>query len=315
MVTINRKGFRGPEVSYARENAGKRVLVLGDSLVWGFGVNFGDMFTTQMEKLLPNTQVVNLGVSGYSTDQELLLYQDEGRKYRADIVVIVVAANDRAGNERNVENLIYGKPRFIVRNGNLELTNNPVEETSWMKRAAVWLTWRSFVLSQLHRTIYQAGATGAMAPEKIRERENSEITDSSGVNHKRTAPLAAWEITLRLLMEMKRTIEKDGAELLVVLSDGIGMSAASEIGAFLKSSQINGIFLDEYLGANDPSLHLPDQVHWSPAGNKIVASVVAEKLRRENVWVFDRKAEGRAKIRRLSRGLLVSDNYYLEPSF
>ena len=93
-IRINANGFRGHEVPYARMDERRRVLVLGDSFVWGFGVNEHEMFTTLLEELVPDLEAVNLGVSGYSTDQELLLYQNEGYKYQADMVVILVVEND-----------------------------------------------------------------------------------------------------------------------------------------------------------------------------------------------------------------------------
>jgi hypothetical protein len=74
-VQINAKGFRGPEVEYARDPNRQRLLVLGDSYVWGYGVNQEEMFTEQLKRMRPEIEVVNLGVSGYSTDQELLLYR------------------------------------------------------------------------------------------------------------------------------------------------------------------------------------------------------------------------------------------------
>lgn len=89
--------------------------MLGDSYVWGFGVQEDDMFTSRMEKQIPNLEIVNLGVSGYSTDQELLLYEDEGRKYKADLAVIVVAVNDFEGNMLTAQSHVYGNQHSCFR--------------------------------------------------------------------------------------------------------------------------------------------------------------------------------------------------------
>jgi hypothetical protein len=238
------------------------------------------MFTTQLQRSLSNIQIVNLGVSDYSTDQELLLYQDEGRKYRPDIVVVVVAANDRTGNERTVEYVIYGKPRFVVRNGALQLINEPVAKTSWLKRAAVGLASRSFVLNELHRFLYDVEETSPALPlDKSGEHEDTVVSDLGGASHKLPQSLASWDITLRLLMELRRVTENDRAELLVVFGDGIGMPIARDMAAFLSEMHVDAILLDFYLDRNDKSLYLPDMVHWSPAGNQVVAKVVTEKLK------------------------------------
>jgi hypothetical protein len=237
------------------------------------------MFTTKLAELLTKTQVINLGVSGYSTDQELLLYQDEGRKYRADIVIVVVAANDRPGNDRTVEYIVSGKPKYVIRHGKLELINQPVAKTSWLKHTAVSLTWRSFVLSQFHRVLYQSGVTQAHPQALTGEPEDGEIVDSNGAKYKLAASLNGWQITLQLLLEMKHLVEKDGAKLLIVFTDGLGFAAAREMRELFKSLDIDTLFLDDYLNANDRSLHLPDMLHWSSAGNKIVASAVANKVK------------------------------------
>ena len=73
------------EISFSKPAGTQHIVVLGDSLVWGFGVEEHELFTHVLEeKLRPGARVINLGVSGYSTDQELLLYRDRGRKYDPD---------------------------------------------------------------------------------------------------------------------------------------------------------------------------------------------------------------------------------------
>jgi lysophospholipase L1-like esterase len=280
-VRINSKGFRGPEVSYSRNGSSPRVLVLGDSLVWGFGVEFDEVFTAQIEQLIPNVEVVNLGVSGYSTDQELLLYRDEGRRYQVDLVVIVVAANDNASNARTVEYLIYGKPAFSLHHGILELMNQPVAKPSWVKRAAVRMGWHSFVLTQLHRYLYPTDVVQAHIPTQPATEKSTVVDAPNGTRADLPGPLAAWEITARLLLELKEATAKDGVELLVVFSDGIGIRAARTMSDFLAKFDINSVLLDEHLDTHDKSFYVPDMVHWSPAGHKIVAAVLAEKVRQK----------------------------------
>ncbi|MGH9428853.1 MAG: SGNH/GDSL hydrolase family protein, partial [Terriglobia bacterium] len=66
-VTINSKGFRGPEIEHARDPKRQRVLVLGDSYVWGYGVKDDEVFTERLRTAVPEVEIVNLGVSGYGT--------------------------------------------------------------------------------------------------------------------------------------------------------------------------------------------------------------------------------------------------------
>src|SRR5437899_3035923 len=73
-VRINDKGLRGRDYPYERVAGRRRILVLGDSFVFGYGVEQEEIFTTVLEGLLPATEVINAGVSGYGTDQELLWF-------------------------------------------------------------------------------------------------------------------------------------------------------------------------------------------------------------------------------------------------
>jgi hypothetical protein len=110
-------------------------------------------------------------------------------------------------------------------------------------------------------------------------RDAVHIIDANGTKHELSPALTGWRITLQLLLEMRRLVERDGAEFLVVFTDGIGPPAAREMRGLFDRLGMDAVFLDDYIGAGDDSLHQPDLLHWSPAGNKIVASVIANKLR------------------------------------
>ena len=60
----------------------RRILVLGDSVAWCWGVEREECFTERLEAALPDTDVINAGVPGYSTAQELLYYERDGRTVR-----------------------------------------------------------------------------------------------------------------------------------------------------------------------------------------------------------------------------------------
>src|SRR5437667_5495025 len=63
--SINRAGFRQkPEVSPERTPGRRRILLLGDSFVFGQGVIDSDRFGDRLATVLPDTEVVNMGMSG-----------------------------------------------------------------------------------------------------------------------------------------------------------------------------------------------------------------------------------------------------------
>lgn len=132
-VTHNGRGLRGREHPYARTPGKRRVLVLGDSFAWGFGVGDRQIFGSLMEEKRHDLEVVNMGVSGYGTDQELLSYLDEGIKYRPDLVIVLFYAND-LGEVASSINYGYPKPVFDPDASPPTFYNVPVPTTSESER-------------------------------------------------------------------------------------------------------------------------------------------------------------------------------------
>ena len=101
-VAINSQGLRGPEVAREKSAEMRRVLVVGDSFAWGFGVEYEEIFGTRLEATLSSIEVINGGVTGYSTDQALLWLRSEGIRYAPGVVVYVLSGNDDIMNHMQV---------------------------------------------------------------------------------------------------------------------------------------------------------------------------------------------------------------------
>jgi hypothetical protein len=122
---INSKGLRGPEVSYAKPEGRFRIVLLGDSRTFGFGVPIEKHFSTLLQGYFKDVEVINMGVGGFGVDQELLYLQLEGVRYQPEIVLAYVA---HYGNHRHMHTERFGKkkPRFVLDDGNLALINSPI---------------------------------------------------------------------------------------------------------------------------------------------------------------------------------------------
>lgn len=90
---INSLGFRGQEIS--PPNGRTRILLLGGSTVFGTGLpGDGDTISSHMERLNPALQVINGGVMGHGSLQELLSYVLNRSTLNPDIAISFSGWND-----------------------------------------------------------------------------------------------------------------------------------------------------------------------------------------------------------------------------
>jgi lysophospholipase L1-like esterase len=118
-IIINSHGFRGGERALAKPSGVFRILVLGDSVAFGQGVAAEATFSDQLERLLNEAssdlevEVLNSGVRGYNTYQELLLLKEVGFKFDPDLVLVSYVSND-AEPFSNQAGLIDKKHKWLV---------------------------------------------------------------------------------------------------------------------------------------------------------------------------------------------------------
>jgi len=90
----NSRGLRDKEYPVRKPIDRQRIVVLGDSHTWGWGVNDGEIYTEILESLLDRTDVINLGVTGFNTRQEFDYLKMEGMLYGPDLVILAFCMND-----------------------------------------------------------------------------------------------------------------------------------------------------------------------------------------------------------------------------
>ncbi len=102
VIEINADGFRDDPFPGPRRAGEYRVVALGDSVTAGWAVAMPEAWPQRLEALLsldpPGdatfATVLNLGVYGYSTRQELRLLETRGLVYQPDLVVLLYHLND-----------------------------------------------------------------------------------------------------------------------------------------------------------------------------------------------------------------------------
>ena len=103
LVTYNERGLRDRPVRPKVEGE-YRILALGDSVTFGWGVPQDQIFAFRLEQLMQSRlqrpmRVINSGVGGYNTVQEVTYFKQEGVKFQPDLVVLTYVVNDIEENK------------------------------------------------------------------------------------------------------------------------------------------------------------------------------------------------------------------------
>lgn len=99
-VSINSLGIRGPERPLEKPAGTFRILGLGDSHMFGWGVGQGEAFLPVLEELLdeasdgPRFEAWNFAVPGYNTVQEARTLERWADRVKPDLVVVSYVDND-----------------------------------------------------------------------------------------------------------------------------------------------------------------------------------------------------------------------------
>ena len=91
----NSAGYRDVDHVIRRSERVKRIIVLGDSVTEGSGVQWQDIFAVRLQNALGSQyELFNLAMSGLNTPQEVHLLEREGIAYQPDLVVLNFVLND-----------------------------------------------------------------------------------------------------------------------------------------------------------------------------------------------------------------------------
>ena len=104
-VTTNQFGLRGGATTLRKPEKTYRILVVGDSLTMGWGVEQDQTFSAVLERRMNaepphgfpasvRYEVLNLGVGNYNTVQEVTLLRSVGLQFDPDLILLAYFIND-----------------------------------------------------------------------------------------------------------------------------------------------------------------------------------------------------------------------------
>jgi hypothetical protein len=292
--TINALGLRDDPMTTADKPAGVyRVLVLGDSFVQGYTVERANLFVDILENWWKaegrDVDVINAGTEGYSTDQEVLWFLENGKKFSPDLVILCPYENDLYWDSQPKYDR-YPKPRFEP-SGEVEKRElvDP-GPPSWLSKLAV------------------GRILGILAhPPELFTPDGKTKLPMEWVCYFRNDPPPMREVkdrTRGALLALKKSCKEMGAELQVALIPSkacveeeakakldkqigaAGGSADTPVDTFaalckdldLPTIDPRARFLEDVKTAKDGHLYYQKDWHLNPEGNRAFARVIHDEL-------------------------------------
>lgn len=258
LVNINSQGFRGGELAPIRAPGTLRILGLGDSVMFGWGVPEGATFLEQLGRLLSDgdhgvrIEVINTAVPAYNTATEVATLEHKGLRLKPDLVVLHFVGND------------FMLPNFIV------------PETDY------WAFDRLFTLDMMG-----VGRADDLRPSGLVPAPHSEDwrfpddPDSVPAQYRHMVGMSGFKRAMRRLSEMAA---QEGFEILVTYQrTDLGVQAVLEefgIPGLCLIPAINAALsergLEDY--ATSPLVLSPQDTHPSPLGHRVIAEAIYQHL-------------------------------------
>ncbi|MCU0862661.1 MAG: SGNH/GDSL hydrolase family protein [Planctomycetes bacterium] len=123
-LRTNAQGARGPALALPKPDDVFRIVVLGDSVAFGWGVDDEVTFLRRLEQEWrpasggKRLEVVNLGLPHYDTHQELASLRETGLPLQPDLVLLIYVVNDIQPTRDLIAGLLTGTPvvdEFLAR--------------------------------------------------------------------------------------------------------------------------------------------------------------------------------------------------------
>lgn len=322
-VRINSDGLRDVEHIVAKPAGVFRIAILGDSYAEAMQVELEQTFWYILQTELnrcgvfapKRVEIINFGVSGFGTAQELLALQHRAWKYSPDLVLLAfLTGNDIRNNSKALEPE-KEIPFFRMEGGKLALDDSFRESEGFRRGTSIGA--RSRDVMTRHSRLAQAME---MAKEIIRNKESAGAQTSKYPGLESGLPVEvyshpsdqawadAWVVTEALLLAMRDDVDRHGAQFMVAtLSNGIQVRPDEAVRlAFQRGAGVKDVFypdhrISDFLRGNDVDvITLAPQMleearragrylhgfpgrpagegHWNAHGHRIAGELIGRRL-------------------------------------
>ncbi|UCE07651.1 MAG: SGNH/GDSL hydrolase family protein [bacterium] len=272
-VIINSHGMRDSEYPVHRTEK-KRMLILGDSFGWGFGVKHQERFSEILENTHADWEIINASVSGYSTDQQFLFLKEAGMAFKPDVVLLLFHRNDFQGNSRG-ELYWYFKPFFVIEGGHLKLQNVPVPTTTTKQQLDRILLGRTYLGSKFYAALRSRLSSVVNLGTRNSKTGNSD--KYSGSEQKK------YDVTYHLITAMIESSRKNGTQF-VLVSIPMGVEERTFLQNIALKENIPYLQLDKYFESKEATVMFPHDSHWNANGHEVAANAIDAFLGQQGLF-------------------------------
>jgi lysophospholipase L1-like esterase len=304
-VTTNALGMRGASAVAEKAPGVYRILVLGDSFTFGYGVEDWENFPARLETELAGPdrriEVLNAGVPGWAADAYLLYLRESGLALEPDLVIVAISQNDLGDLAWN--RLTLGADRLPIR---IESTRRMIDQRGRMRYLHAgplaapdldfpesdWLADHSELFNLLRFRIVRAWIAMQMESEEERRSRVAGEAPSGPIPSLSEAQIqrglaSGSAFRLRYHRYLVDAIRRDCAErgialrFLVIASRVYPEQAHPDERILHEECQRDPLCLDTsdlFTGASAPETFYPEDGHWTAEGHARVARALASWL-------------------------------------
>jgi carbamoyltransferase len=296
LIETDENGFRNKK---NKAEIGKlKIVCLGDSFTAGDGVSNHHRFTDLLEQMY-DCEIINLAVSGYGIDQQVLAYEEYGKDIEHDLVLFTPFIEDinrnllsaREGIDRVTGKIVeIPKPYFVLENDALTLKNQPVpkkrKETNGQILGSGNISSHS--KSKARIIAYRIKKTVTNFPKEAKRWIRINVLNKTSYPQTEDINSAAWKITKPIINRLKKL--SNGKQLIIFPLPSMKMVQRGEtskhyINAFKTLEDDNTRVFDLYHALKKE--HRPKQEtvflnicwHFSQSGHQLVAHEIGSVLK------------------------------------
>ncbi len=211
-LRTNQLGFRGKDVSVDKPDNVCSIAVLGDSYTAAMALTDEQTFCGQLEQLLNSRhhsskkwEVLNFGIFGSGTGQELALYRNLVKDLHPDIVIVAFGnATDLRDNSRELSTnpIIQFQVDGDGRLQQIPQSAERIQVSNMLNRFSHFYTWQK-MKSKTVKQLFQ---------------KQADLDRGRNLIYARQEPAAyrrAWDITAALLRAFRDECQENGSRFMV----------------------------------------------------------------------------------------------------